>query len=93
VVTNDAGGPLHVNSLATRFKKVIAAAGVPTIRFHDLRHTSATVMLSGGEHPKVVAERLGHSDVSITLNRYSHVTPDMQRQAADRLDAMSDRAS
>lgn len=93
VFTNEIGAPLHVNALASRFKKLIAASGVPTIRFHDMRHTSATLMLSGGEHPKVVAERLGHADVSVTLNRYSHVTPDMQRQAADRLDAMIEQAS
>ena len=88
VFTNRTGGPLHVNGLARRFAKLIAAAGVPTIRFHDLRHTSATLMLANGEHPKIVQERLGHSDVGITLNRYSHVTPDMQRGAADRLDAL-----
>ncbi|HET9495772.1 MAG TPA: tyrosine-type recombinase/integrase, partial [Chloroflexia bacterium] len=55
---------------------------------HDLRHTSATLMLANGEHPKIVQERLGHSDVSMTLNRYSHVTGDMQRGAADRLDEL-----
>jgi integrase len=50
-------------------------------------------MLTNGEHPKVVAERLDHSDLGITLNRYSHVSPDMQRAAADRLDAAIDAAS
>ena len=75
------------------FKKLIATAQVPTIRFHDLRHTSATLLLANGEHPKVVSERLGHSDVGITLNRYSHVTMDMQRGAADRLDAAIGAAS
>ncbi|HEV2109067.1 MAG TPA: tyrosine-type recombinase/integrase [Thermomicrobiales bacterium] len=93
VFANESGAPLHVNSLAGRFRKLIATAGVPKIRFHDLRHTSATLMLLGGEHPKIVAERLGHSDVSITLNRYSHVSADMQCQAADRLDAMIEQAS
>lgn len=61
---------------------------MPTIRFHDLRHTSATLMLANGEHPKIVQERLGHSDVGITRYRYSRVTPDIQRGAADRLDAL-----
>jgi len=92
VFMNETGGPLHVNSLVGHFRKLIDAAGVPIIRFHDLRHTSATLLLAAGEHPKIVAERLGHSDVSITLNRYSHVTPDMQRAAADRLDAAIDAA-
>lgn len=92
VFSNEYGAPLHPNSLALRFKRLVEAAGVPTIRFHDLRHTSATLLLANGEHPKVVAERLGHHDVGVTLNRYSHVTPDMQRGAADRLDAALERA-
>lgn len=80
------GTALHPNTLALHFNRLIAAAGVPRIRFHDLRHTSATLMLANGEHPKIVQERLGHSDVSMTLNRYSHVTMQMQKDAADRLD-------
>lgn len=87
VFTNETGGPLHPNSLTTRFRKLIATAGVPTIRFHDLRHTCATLLLSQGVHPKVVQERLGHADIAMTMNLYSHVTADMQRQAADALDA------
>jgi integrase len=63
------------------------AANLPTIRFHDLRHTSATLLLAQGVHAKIVQERLGHSDISMTLNRYSHVTPNMQRTAADKLEA------
>ena len=77
----------HPNTLALRFTKLVQSAGVPRIRIHDLRHTSATLMLANGEHPKIVQERLGHADVSMTLNRYSHVTMDMQRDAANRLDA------
>lgn len=87
VFTNGLGGPLHANRLAGRFAKLTAAAGVPRIRFHDLRHTSATLRLAQGVHPKIVQERLGHANVSMTLDRYSHVTMDMQRQAADGLDA------
>jgi integrase len=79
------GSLLHPNTLLNAFFRLTAAAGVPRIRFHDLRHTSATLMLANGEHPKIVQERLGHSDISMTLNRYSHVTMDMQRDAADRL--------
>jgi integrase len=59
---------------------------LPVIRFHDLRHTSGTpILLKVGVNPKVVSERLGHADVTITLNIYSHVLPTMQRDAADRL--------
>lgn len=92
VFTNETGGPVHVNSLMHYFRKLIAAADVPTIRFHDLRHTSATLLLAEGVHPKIVQERLGHADISMTLNRYSHVMPGMQRQAADTLDAALDAA-
>jgi len=88
VFTNQTGGPLAVNVLSQHFRKLIVAARVPVIRFHDMRHSCATLLLEGGVHPRVVQERLGHSDVSITLNRYSHVSPQMQRQAADALDAM-----
>jgi integrase len=61
------------------------------MRFHDLRHTCATLLLAQGVHPKIVQERLGHADIAMTMNLYSHVTPDMQRDAADQLDlAISD---
>lgn len=82
------GKPLHLNTLTHRYKRLLSQSGLPPIRFHDLRHTSATLMLANGEHPKIAQERLGHSDISITLNLYSHVTMDMQREAADRLDAL-----
>ncbi|CAN5646149.1 hypothetical protein BH24CHL1_BH24CHL1_15430 [soil metagenome] len=71
--------------LGRRFQLLIKAAGVPRIRFHDCWHTAATLMLENGAHPKIVQERLGHSDISMTLNRYSHVMLGMQRDVADRL--------
>jgi integrase len=58
------------------------------IRFHDLRHTAATLLLGQGVNPKVVSESLGHSHVAITLELYSHVLPDMQQHAADALNRM-----
>jgi hypothetical protein len=60
--------------------------GLPDIRFHDLRHTAATLMLQQGVHPKVVQERLGHSNIALTLNTYSHVLPSMQDAAAEKMD-------
>ncbi len=63
------------------------AKGLPRIRFHDLRHTHATHLLSNGVHPKVAQERLGHSSVGITLDLYSHVLPGMQEDAAAKVDA------
>jgi integrase len=65
-------------------------AGLPRIRFHDLRHTFATVLLSRGTHPKVVQEMLGHANISQTMDTYSHVLPDMQdRAVAAMQDAFS----
>src|SRR5207248_8565626 len=64
-----------------------ARAAVPHVRFHDLRHTAASLVLLRGIHPKIVSEMLRHSTVAITLDVYSHVTPTMQREAADVMDA------
>jgi integrase len=61
---------------------------VPRVRFHDLRHSHATQMLSAGIHPKIAQERLGHSTISTTLDLYSHVTDTMQQDAATRLDSI-----
>ena len=93
VFTNRVGGPLHVNSLVKQFERLVREAGVSKIRFHDLRHTCATLLLAEGVHPKIVQERLGHSDITMTLNRYSHVTPTMQRQAAETLGLLIARVS
>jgi integrase len=61
---------------------------LPDIRFHDMRHTAATLMLQQGIHPKVVQERLGHSDIALTLNTYSHVLPSIQEEAVQKLDQL-----
>jgi integrase len=74
------------------FKPLLAKAGLPNIRFHDLRHTSATILLAEGEHPKVVQERLGHSQISTTMDIYSHVLPGMQKAAADRMNGAMAKA-
>jgi integrase len=86
VFSNDLGQSIHPNFVARQFDKLIAAAGVPRIRFHDLRHTNATLLLAADIHPKIVQERLGHSTISMTLDLYSHAAPHMQRQAAAKLD-------
>lgn len=85
VCPNPNGAPMDPRLLFGHFKKCAKAVGLPDIRFHDLRHTHATIMLQLGEHPKVVSERLGHSNINITLNTYSHVLPTMQEDAARRL--------
>lgn len=77
------GRPLHAHNVTQRdFARVAKRAGVPRIRFHDLRHCHATLLLRQGVHPKVVQERLGHSTISMTLDIYSHVVPGMQERAA-----------
>ncbi len=71
-----------------RLKKLLADNNLPSIRFHDLRHTFATMLLEAGEHPKVVSEMLGHSSITITLDTYSHVLPSMQAKAAGKLSSI-----
>ena len=79
VFCNTKGGPLRRSHFHQQtFKPLLKRAKLPDIRFHDLRHTSATLLLSAGVHPKVVQERLGHSQISVTLDTYSHVLPTMQ---------------
>ena len=65
----------------------VTRAGLPDIRFHDLRHTCATLLLSGGHHPKLVQDLLGHASVALTLDRYSHVLPGMGDQTAKAMEA------
>jgi integrase len=83
------GGALCGNHLSERdFRVLLARANLPRIRFHDLRHTCATLLLRRGVHPKVVSELLGHSTVTMTLDRYSHVLPDMQQAAMEAMDGL-----
>jgi integrase len=81
------GDPLEYRVLVRRhFKKLVAQAGLNALRPYDLRHTCATLLLAAGENVKVVSERLGHSSSTLTLDVYSHVLPDMQQGAAERLE-------
>jgi integrase len=83
VFPNTLGGYADYTTLVPRhFKPLLKKAGLPDIRFHDLRHTCATLLLTKGVHPKVVSEMLGHSSVSITLDVYSHVIPGLGDAAA-----------
>lgn len=83
------GTPLDPSNLVARsFKPLLRRAGLPDIRFHDLRHVCATLLLSEGVSVKVVQEVLGHSSVSVTMDVYSHVLPDMQEKAAEAMDSL-----
>ncbi len=82
------GEPLRGTYLRKALSMVTRKAGVPVIRFHDLRHTHATLLLQAGVHLKVVSERLGHANTNITLSVYSHVLPDMQEAAVKAIEGM-----
>lgn len=82
------GTPLGPRNLYRQFINTTEKTGLPRIKFHDLRHTAATLMLKEGIHPKVVQERLGHSSITLTLDVYSHVIPSMQEEVAEKLDGL-----
>jgi integrase len=88
VFPTSVGTPMEPSNLLKHLKDYLKKANLPDIRFHDLRHTAASLMLLKGIHPKVVQERLGHSDIGITLNLYSHVLPGMQEDASEKLDEL-----
>jgi len=85
------GSPLDPGTVTHTFTKVITKAGLPHMRFHDLRHTHATLMLKAGVHPKIVQERLGHGSIAITLDIYSHVVSGLQEVAAQRFEETLNR--
>jgi integrase len=90
VFTDGLGEPVALRSVvACHFKPILERAGLPQkVRLYDLRHTHATLLLIAGVHPKIVSERLGHSSIQITLDTYSHVLPNMQKDSAAKLDTM-----
>ncbi|GMA57296.1 site-specific integrase [Alicyclobacillus sacchari] len=83
VCCTDKGTPLYHGNFTARWNALIEKAGVPRIRIHDARHTHASLLLQQGINPKVVAERLGHANVSITLDTYTHLLPGIQERAVD----------
>jgi len=86
VFCDTAGGWLRKGNVYRRsFCSLVKSAKVPVIRFHDLRHTCASLLLQAGENVKVVSERLGHARIQITLDYYAHVLPGMQKGAADKM--------
>lgn len=91
VFSDELGRMLRPDGLDRRFRRLAEAAGLRPITFRQLRHSHATALLAAGEHPKVVQERLGHSSINVTLDIYSAVLPNMQREAVERLAHMFDR--
>lgn len=80
--------PIHRSEITKAIARRLDQAGLPKMRFHDLRHSCASLLLELGEHPKIVQEILGHSSIGITMDLYSHVSPQLQRRSMDRLDEL-----
>lgn len=85
VFCNTYGGPLDASHVVAAFKKHLVRAGLPSIRFHDLRHSCASLLVAQGTHPREVMEILGHSTITLTMNTYAHVMPQAQRNALTAL--------
>ena len=89
VFPSEIGTPLNPPNVTRHFKRILKKAEIRTsIRLYDLRHTTATLLLQAGINPKIVSERLGHSTIVLTLDVYSHVLPNMQKDATDQLEQM-----
>jgi integrase len=87
------GTLMKPQQLEEAWYKALVQSGLPKIRFHDLRHTHASLLLRRGVHVKIVSERLGHSNITITLNTYSHLLPGMQEEAATKMDELLNNAA
>ncbi len=85
------GAPLLGSNVTRDFQRLLARAGLRRLRFHDMRHACASLLIAQGVHPRVVMETLGHSQIAITMNLYAHVLPEAQREAAAQMDAVLTR--
>lgn len=88
VFAHATGAPLLGSNVTRSFQRLLQRAGLRRMRFHDMRHACASLLIAQGIHPRVVMETLGHSQIGITMNVYSHVLPEAQREAAARMDAV-----
>jgi integrase len=88
IFTSTIGTLLEPRNINRQFEGLVEKAGLPHIRFHDLRHTCATLLLVQGVPPRVVMDLLGHSKIGVTMDTYSHVLPELQSEAADRMDEL-----
>ena len=82
------GTPLHNADVNRSFKALLRRANLPDVRFYDLRHSCASLLVAQGVHPRVVMEILGHSTITLTMNTYSHVLPQAQRDAIGLIDTL-----
>ena len=86
--TSQFGTPLDGPNVTHQFQKLLQVSGLPKMRFHDLRHCAAVLLISQGVHPRTVMEILGHSQIAITMNLYGHILPELHDEAADKMDAL-----
>jgi integrase len=86
--TSPIGTPVDPRNVFREFRKLLARAGLPPVRLHDLRHTAASLLLAQNVPARGVMEILGHSQIALTMNTYSHVAPEVSREAADRMARM-----
>lgn len=91
IFTTPGGAPLHPADVTDHFTRLVAQAGLPPIRLHDLRHGSATLALKAGVEMKTVQEMLGHSTIALTADTYTSVLPEVAREAAERIAAIVPR--
>lgn len=87
VFTNEVGQHLSMSTIYSHFKRVVSLMGLPEIRFHDLRHTFATLALQNGVDYKTLSAALGHATVAFTMDRYGHISETMMQASADRMQA------
>jgi len=92
VFTRDDGSPINPNAITLAHRRILKNAGIPHIRVHDLRHTHATLLFKAGVHPKTVSMRLGHANIGITIDLYTHMLPGLQEAAAERFDDLIERS-
>jgi integrase len=88
VFASTVGTGIEPRNLTREFHRLREKAGLEWLRFHDLRHGCASLLMAQGVNPRVVMEILGHSQISLTLGTYSHVAPELAREAADKIDAV-----
>lgn len=91
VFTEETGEPYDPDSATHYFLRAIAKAGLPSCRFHDMRHTHVGLLILQGVPPKVISERVGHSSIGITMNLYGHLMPGMEEQAALKIQELLTR--
>lgn len=88
VFTSTIGTPIDQRNLLKQYAKMVQIASLRKIRFHDLRHTCASLLLAQGVSFKAIQEILGHSDIRVTMNLYTHLYPEAKREVADKMDAI-----